>query len=125
MQIVIKIPEEFVKDWEDTRFDDCFKRIRADLNDYRKSNGYGTSGNYEDEIIDMLDNAFCNATPLPKGHGRLGDLDILEQEVVNGIKAGNYEEGYEKYWHINNVDDCVECVKLADTIIEADKEVGE
>lgn len=60
--------------------------------------------------------------PLPKGHGRLGDLDALETEMVNGIKAGNYEEGYETFAHINDIDDCVECVKYADTIIEADKE---
>ena len=56
--------------------------------------------------------------PLPKGHGRLGDLDALEKEIINGIKAGNYEEGYEKYQHINDIDDCVECVHYADTIIE-------
>lgn len=61
-------------------------------------------------------------TPLPKGHGRLGDLDALEKEIVNGIKAGNYEEGYDTFAHINDMDDCIECVKFADTIIEADKE---
>ena len=62
---------------------------------------------------------------LPKGHGRLGDLDALEKEIVNGIKAGNYEEGYEAFANINNMDDCVECVKYADTLIEADKESEE
>lgn len=61
-------------------------------------------------------------TLLPKGHGRLGDLDEVEKEMKNGIKAGLLEEGYDNYPHINNVDDCVECVKYADTIIEADKE---
>lgn len=69
--------------------------------------------------------AIMNGTPLPKGHGRLGDLDALETEMVNGIKAGNYEEGYETFAHINDIDDCVECVKYADTIIEADKESEE
>ena len=68
--------------------------------------------------------AIANGTPLPKGHGRLGDLDALEKEITNGIKAGNYEEGYEEYGHINNMDDCVECVKYADTIIEADTAEG-
>jgi hypothetical protein len=63
--------------------------------------------------------------PLPKGHGRLGDLDVLETEMVNGIKAGNYEEGYETFAHINDMDDCVECVKYADTIIEADEAESE
>ena len=66
-----------------------------------------------------------NGTLLPKGHGRLGDLDALEKEIVNGIKAGNYEEGYETFANINDMDDCVECVKYAHTIIEADKAESE
>jgi hypothetical protein len=52
--------------------------------------------------------------------GRLGDLDALETEMVSGIRAGNYEEGYETFAHINNMDDCVDCVRYADTIINAD-----
>lgn len=67
-------------------------------------------------------NAIANGTPLPKGHGRLGDLDKLEKDMENGIMAGLLEEGYEKYTRIFNLDDCVERVKWADTIIEADKE---
>lgn len=63
-----------------------------------------------------------NGTPLPKWHGRIGDLDVLEQDMINGIKAGNYEEGYEKFPHINDMDDCIECIKYADAIIEADNE---
>lgn len=62
--------------------------------------------------------ALYNGTPLPEHHGRLGDLDVLEAEMINGIKAGNYEEGYEEYAHINDMDDCIECVKYAPTIIE-------
>ena len=53
-------------------------------------------------------------------HGRLIDADVLEREMTNGIKAGNLEEGYEDYTNINNVDDCVDCVRYADTIIEAE-----
>lgn len=64
-------------------------------------------------------------TILPEGHGRLIDADALEKEIVNGIKAGNYEEGYETFAHINDMDDCLECVKYADTIIEADKDCRE
>lgn len=59
--------------------------------------------------------------PLPKGHGRLGDLDALETGMVNGIRAGNYEEGYETFAHIVDMDDCVDYVRYADTIIEADR----
>lgn len=73
-------------------------------------------------LLQILVSSVENGTPLPKGHGRLGDLDALETEIVNGIKAGNYEEGYETFAHINDMDDCIECVKYADTIIPADKE---
>lgn len=54
-------------------------------------------------------------------HGDLIDRDILEQELSNGIKAGNFEEGYEHYANINSMDDCVECVRYADTVIEAEE----
>jgi hypothetical protein len=69
--------------------------------------------------------AVSNGVPLPRGHGRLIDADALEQEIISGIKAGNYEEGYEKFPHINDMDDCVECVRYSDTIIEADKAESE
>lgn len=62
----------------------------------------------------------CPLVEVPMPHGDLIDRDILEQELINGIKAGNFEEGYEHYANINNMDDCVECVKYADTVIEAE-----
>lgn len=71
---------------------------------------------YGDELIKSVK----KGTPLPKGHGRIGDLDALETEMSNGIKAGLMIEGYENYPNINNVDDCLECVKYADAIIEAE-----
>ena len=64
----------------------------------------------------------ANGIPLPKGHGDLIDRSKLLVELECGIRAGNYEEGYEKYPHINDMDDCFDTVKYADTIIEADKE---
>ncbi len=66
--------------------------------------------------------AVRNGILLPKGHGRLGDLDELEKEMDNDIKAGLFLDGYENYPHINNMDDCVDCVRYTDTIIQADKE---
>lgn len=39
----------------------------------------------------------------------------VAQKIINGTAD---------YAHINNVDDCVDCVRYADTIIEADKEDG-
>lgn len=96
MQIVIDIPEEI------------YEEIKATKSIYRTG-------------AKVLCNAIVNGTPIPKGHGRIGDLDALENEMINGIKAGNLEEGYEEYANINNMDDCVQCVKYADTIIEADE----
>lgn len=66
--------------------------------------------------------AILKGTVLPKGHGRLGDLDTLYEDVTNGIKAGNYEEGYEGYGNINDMDDIVDAIKYAPTVIEADRE---
>ena len=63
---------------------------------------------------------YLKAYPLPKGHGRLIDADKLKVELECGIRAENYEEGYEKYAHINDMDNCVDAVVYADTIIEAD-----
>ena len=62
----------------------------------------------------------CPLVEVPTPHGRLIDADVLEREMTNGIKAGNLEEGYEDFANINNVDDCVDCVRYADTIIEAE-----
>ena len=72
--------------------------------------------------IEKIMKAVREGTVLPKGHGRLGDLDTLYGDVINGIKAGNYEEGYEEYGHINDMDDVLETIKYADVVIEADKE---
>ena len=100
MQLVINISE------------DVYKRALPYKDEILASN----NANDLSELIHVV----ANGTPLPKGHGRLGDLDALETEIVNGIRAGNYEEGYETFVHINNIDDCVDCVRYADVIIEAD-----
>ena len=72
-----------------------------------------------DEAVEQGKPEWCPLVDLGK-HGDLIDRDALEQEMLNGIKAGNLEEGYEMYANINTVDDCVECVRWADAVIEAD-----
>ena len=96
MQIVIDIPDE----------------------DYQRINSKEKIITLSCNITDVIK----NGTPLPKGHGRLIDASKLKVELECGIRAGNYEEGYEKYSHINDMDDCVDAVEYADTIIEADIE---
>lgn len=115
MKLMIEIPEAFEGHFSQDRFKDSLERILEGC-----KHSAILSGIYEFETIEMLIRAFENGTPLPKGHGRLGDLDALEKEIINGIKAGNYEEGYETFAHINNMDDCVDCVRYAPTIIESE-----
>lgn len=84
MQIVINVPEkEFSTEIED-KFQDFFKRLEVETKEHMI---YGTnllSGAYELETIDMFLKAFKNATPLPKGHGRLIDADaVLEEPIGN------------------------------------------
>ena len=98
IELVIKIPKE----------------LFSEINDE----------NYQSKISWYDTTLYCaikDGTPLPKHYGRLGDLDALYKEMENGIKAGNYENGYEDYGHINNMDDCLETVKYAETIIPATK----
>lgn len=76
-----------------------------------------------DRLIDMdIDSDTCsfnesalvesikNGTPLPKGHGRLGDLDALRKEISS--------------WGMNDYEpsDFIDEIDIADVIIEADKE---
>ena len=51
------------------------------------------------------------------------DREKLIKELECGIRAGNYEDGYENYTHINDVDDCVNTVKYFDKadVIEREK----
>lgn len=58
----------------------------------------------------IIDKAVANGTPLPKGHGRIGDLDALREEVSS--------------WGMNDYEpsDFIDAIDQADTIIEADKE---
>ena len=48
--------------------------------------------------------------PLPKGHGQLGDLDALREEISS--------------WGMNDYEpsDFIDEIDMADVIIEADKE---
>lgn len=118
-EIVLKIPEEFEQDFSTDRFKECFERVLADCKAWDYA---GISGRDEHETLEMLLNALCGAVTIPKGHGRLIDGSKLKVKLECGIRAGNYEEGYEKYAHINGMDDCIDAVEYADTIIEADKE---
>ena len=60
--------------------------------------------------LNVLTRAIANGIPLPKGHGKLGDLDALREEISS--------------WGMNDYEpsDFIDAIDQADTIIEADKE---
>ena len=101
MKLVIDIPEEL----------------------YKNKKGYITHMD-----VHMILDAIKNSTPLPKGHGRLGDLDALEKlcyEHEIGNSAIDNEPVIEQGYTLNNNNIWVSLFDLAPTIIEADKESEE
>jgi len=72
-------------------------------------------------VNEMTVSPDCPLIELPP-HGRLGDLDALYAEISNGNKAYNGIDGYDgEYPNIADVDDCLEAIKYADTVIEAER----
>lgn len=63
--------------------------------------------------IQVVCEALDNGTPLPEGHGRLGDLDALREEVSS--------------WGMNDYEplDFIDAIDGTDTIIEADRTESE
>lgn len=63
-----------------------------------------------EDVIQIPLEVIANGKPLPKGHGRLGDLDALREEVSS--------------WGMNDYEpsDFTDAIDQADTIIEASKE---
>ena len=69
------------------------------------------------EDRDLFVKALQSGTPLPKGHGRLGDLDTLYRE----IETKGWFDSDDAYYG-GGLEDIL---LSAPTLIEADKEVGE
>lgn len=87
MKLVIDIPEYMFEDIQDR---------------YRHPN--------KGDGINLLEYAVAKGIPLPKGHGRIGDLDALREEVSS--------------WGMNDYEpsDFIDAIDEADTILKADKE---
>ena len=85
MQIVIDIPE------------DVYKASQKLYN------------NFEDTIQIPLE-VIVNGTPLPKGHGRLIDVDEVDRVIIN---SGDW---------IGNINENLKLIESISTILEADKE---
>ena len=87
IEVVIKIPEEI------------YERFGYEYREECAISKYAT---------DIILDAFCNNTPLPKGHGRLIDADEIHYCHVDGTDYALKEE-----------------ILSVPTIIEADKESKE
>ena len=76
---------------------------------------------YDDYALDDYELAIFNGILLPKGHGRLGDLDALIKDLA--VYRGGHNEGYGfdggMYEAYNN---SIELVEDAPTVIEAEGE---
>ena len=68
-----------------------------------------------------LRKSIVNGTPLPAHHGRLGDLDALEEyfrNVRKELKASDYKSGIEFYVRDEMLLNFQQFIHLCDAIIE-------
>ena len=70
--------------------------------------------------MDNYDLLIANGTPLPKGHGRLVDIDKVSTELDWLEKVTNEGSAVEQTAH-RKLAQCMNVVNVAPTIIEADK----
>lgn len=118
MQIVIEIPEkEFGTEIEE-KFQDFFKRLEVETKEHMINGTNLVCGAYELETIEMFLNAFKNATPLPKGHGRLIDAKDVDNHIIGSVdlrdcptiieadapkrRKGTQREDYEPLYNCEN-----------------------
>ena len=107
MQIVIDIPRKI------------YERIRAE-------GGHGCFNMWYDNN-NIVTKAVYNGTPLPKGHGRLGDIDGIAdyfREVRRKLKASDYKTASEFHTRDNMLLNTEQFIRTCG-IIEADKEVAD
>lgn len=94
MKIILDIPKEFEKHFNNDRFEDSLQRIEADIHDCineTAQNVPSISGDYELELVDMLVEAFKNAETkeATEALNKLEDkLDQAYSDAVND--AQNY-----------------------------------
>ena len=69
-------------------------------------------------VTDEMRKSIANGTPLPKGHGRLGDLDELEQRIRNFVE---HDAKITDAYTVTRQRFIVDGISETPTIIEADK----
>ena len=92
MKLVVEIPEEFERDWNDDKFHDCFERVLADLGGM-----YRVSGRYEKETIKMLEDAFRDAKECEPEDSK---EDVLDRYLI--LLGPNTRQ----WWVYDEMHDC-------------------
>lgn len=82
MKVLIEIPSEFERDFNDNRFEDCFQRLLHDTKDRIDNHDILLAGNYEIETLEMFINAFKNATEVQLYEHVYSDIKVPE-ELLN------------------------------------------
>lgn len=82
MKLLIEIPPEFERDFNDNRFEDCFQRLLHDTKDRLDKHDTLLAGNYEIETLEMFIKAFKNATEVQIYEPIDSDIKI-PNEVLN------------------------------------------
>lgn len=73
MKILLELPDAFAEHFAMDKFKDSFMRICADILEVQKRRNFWhqdlpfISGNYERELVDVLETAFANAKVLKNG----------------------------------------------------------
>lgn len=82
-------------------------------------NVYEFACRYPDALLSVYAHAIKNGTPLPKGHGRIGDLDAVMSDIYTSINRRiNIGMMVDSEWLWGKLNDAI---YNAPTIIEADK----
>ena len=71
MKITLEIPKEFEVDFYSNHFEDFFERVKVDL---ESKGDVRLCGNYEKEIVDMMETSFQNAVVLEQERTEEEDL---------------------------------------------------
>lgn len=95
-------------------------KIVIDIDDNLYTRLFDNGVDNYDDAVDMA-RAIRKGTPLPEGHGRLGDLDALEEyfrNVRKELKASDYKNGIEFFVRDEMLLNVQQFIHLCDAIIE-------
>lgn len=124
MKLVIDIPDEYYKSdflRNDNKFNEFFSRIAADI-DYT-----GCCGKYEEELTEMLKNAFDKATLLDKNTEYAKDCMNLDKTIAKFIvpRLKYFRENTDLYPENDEIKSYDQWLSMLDDMIHAFELLGD